>query len=161
MLQNVWQDVRYGFRGLIKRPAFTALPCSPRRSGLGARRGFQRYPERLLDPGPYADATASHMSDGMRAESQPGGRQAFQTAEFPRFPEQPGSSKTSSAAGSKTPFCHQGRDAAVCCGLVDANTFRFWAYRRNSAGALSIGRRAGSASRVCDVTQMWVEQVQH
>ena len=56
MLQNIWQDVRYGFRGLVNRPSFTAIAVLTIALGIGSAAAiFSVIQNVLLDPAPYAD----------------------------------------------------------------------------------------------------------
>jgi predicted permease len=55
-VHNLWHDVRYGFRGLIGQPTFTALVVFTLALGVGSAAAiFSVIQNVLLDPAPYRD----------------------------------------------------------------------------------------------------------
>jgi predicted permease len=86
MLQNLWLDVRYGFRGLVKRPGFTLIAILTLALGIGSAAAiFSVIQNVLLDPAPYADVERIayvQIRDASRTQPGGGGRTAFQVPEF-------------------------------------------------------------------------------
>ena len=55
-MHNLWQDVRYAFRGLVAQPSFTALAILTLALGVGSAAAiFSVIQNGLLDPAPYKD----------------------------------------------------------------------------------------------------------
>jgi len=83
-MQTIWQDLRYGLRGLANRPSFTLLAVLNLGLGIGAATTiFSVIQNVLLDPFPYTDAhrvAAIQIHD--TTTSRPGGRSFFQVPEF-------------------------------------------------------------------------------
>src|SRR5579871_3736258 len=89
-MHSVWQDLRYGVRGLCNRPSFTVLAVLALALGIGAATTiFSVIQNVLLDPFPYTDAgrVVSIMIHDV-SSSRPGGRTFFQTPEFLDYVEQ-------------------------------------------------------------------------
>ena len=86
----IWQDLRYGLRGLGNRPGFTILAVLTLALGIGAATTiFSVIYNVMLDPFPYVDARrvgAIMIRDA--SSSRPGGRNFFQVAEFLEYQEQ-------------------------------------------------------------------------
>jgi predicted permease len=89
-MHTVWQDLRYGFRGLAARPGFTALAVLTLGLGIGAATTiFSVIQNVLLDPFPYTDARrVANIQVRDIARNQPGGRSFFQLAEFLDYRDQ-------------------------------------------------------------------------
>ncbi|HEY7502039.1 MAG TPA: ABC transporter permease [Vicinamibacterales bacterium] len=89
-MHTVWQDLRYGFRGLVARPGFTVLAVLTLGLGVGAATTiFSVIQNVLLDPFPYTDARrVANIQVRDIARNQPGGRSFFQLAEFLDYQEQ-------------------------------------------------------------------------
>src|SRR4029453_14421694 len=89
-MQTLWQDVRYGLRGIGNRPGFAFLAILTLGLGMGATTTiFSAIQNILLDPFPYTDprrvpAIQTHDLSSAR----PGGRGAMQVPEFLDFQEQ-------------------------------------------------------------------------
>jgi predicted permease len=87
---SVWQDLRYGFRGLRAGPGFAALAMGTLALGIGAATTmFSVVKNVLLSPFPYKNAEqiatfAIHNLDN----PHPGGRQGLQAAEFLEYRRQ-------------------------------------------------------------------------
>src|SRR6185369_15718937 len=83
-MQTIWQDLRYGFRGLANRPSFAMLAVLKLALGIGAAPTiFSVIQNVLLDPFPYADARRVAMVQIRdTTSSRPGGRSFFQVPEF-------------------------------------------------------------------------------
>ncbi len=128
MLQNVWQDVRYGFRGLIKRPGFTALAMLTLALGIGSAAAiFSVIQNVLLDPAPYTEVDRiAYVQIRDSSRSQPGGRQAFQTPEFLDYQEQSQVFEDVIGGGFEDALITT-KDGTLqfAAGLVTPNTFRF------------------------------------
>ncbi len=106
MLQNVWQDVRYGLRGLIARPGFTIVAMLTLALGIGSAAAiFSVIQNVLLDPAPYADVDRIayvQIRDASRSDRT--GAPPFSWPSFSTTRNRARSSRTSSAGASKTPF---------------------------------------------------------
>src|SRR5919112_5134322 len=89
-MQTLWQDIRYGVRGIGNRPGFAVLAIVTLGLGMGATTTiFSAIQNILLDPFPYTDArrvAAIRIHD--LASADQGGRGAFQVPEFLDFQEQ-------------------------------------------------------------------------
>src|SRR4029453_17405026 len=90
IVQTLWQDVRYGLRGIANRPGFAFLAILTLALGMGATTTiFSAIQNILLDPFPYTDAhrvAAIQIRD--TSSARPGGRTFFQVAEFLDYQEQ-------------------------------------------------------------------------
>ncbi|HEX2445067.1 MAG TPA: ABC transporter permease [Vicinamibacterales bacterium] len=89
-MRAIWQDVRYGFRGLYKQPGFTALAVLTLALGIGAATTmYSAIHNILIDPYPFPDVdrfVTVQIHDSSRA--RPGGRIFFQVPEFLDLQEQ-------------------------------------------------------------------------
>jgi putative ABC transport system permease protein len=89
-MQTIWQDVRYGWRGLVRERGFASLAVVTLALGIGAATTiFSVIHNVLLDPFPYKDAdrvVALQIRDTTRAG--PGGRTFYQVPEFLDYQEQ-------------------------------------------------------------------------
>src|SRR5262245_65282213 len=83
-MQTIWQDLRYGLRGLASRPSFAVLAVLNLALGIGAATTiFSVIQNVLLDPFPYADARSVAMIQiHDTTSSRPGGRSFFQVPEI-------------------------------------------------------------------------------
>jgi putative ABC transport system permease protein len=128
MLQNVWRDVRYGFRGLVTRPGFTLIAMLTLALGIGSAAAiFSVIQNVLLDPAPYADVERiAYVQIRDASRSEPGGRTAFQTAEFLDYVQQ-SQVFEDVIGGSFEDALLTTKDGTFqfAAGLVTPNTFRF------------------------------------
>jgi predicted permease len=89
-MTSVWQDLRYGVRGLRKQPSFTVMAVLALALGIGAATTiFSAIENVLLDPFPYVDANRVvqiAIHDATRAGE--GGRTGYNTLEFLDIQEQ-------------------------------------------------------------------------
>jgi putative ABC transport system permease protein len=89
-MQTLWQDVRYGLRGIWNRPGFAILAILTLALGMGSTTTiFSAIQNILLDPFPYTDArrvAAIQIHD--LSSARPGGRGALQVPEFLDYQEQ-------------------------------------------------------------------------
>ena len=83
-MRTLWQDLRYGIRGLANRPSFAFLAILNLALGIGAATTiFSVIQNVLLDPFPYADARRVAMIQiHDTTSSRPGGRSFLQVPEF-------------------------------------------------------------------------------
>jgi putative ABC transport system permease protein len=89
-MHSLWQDLRYGLRGLRNQPSFTLLAALALALGIGAATTiFSVIQNVLLDPFPYTNAerVVSIMIHDV-SNSRPGGRTFFQLPEFLDYQEQ-------------------------------------------------------------------------
>jgi putative ABC transport system permease protein len=128
MLQNVWRDVRYGFRGLVTRPGFTLIAMLTLALGIGSAAAiFSVIQNVLLDPAPYADVDRiAYFEIRDASRSQPGGRRGFQVPEFLDYQEQSQVFEDVIGSGFEDALLTT-TDGTLqfAAGLVTPNTFRF------------------------------------
>jgi putative ABC transport system permease protein len=89
-VNSIWQDLRYGLRGLRKQPGFTILAILALALGIGsATTIFSVIDNVLLDPFPYTDAQRIVIFQIHDVESgERGGRSGFSIPEFLDYKEQ-------------------------------------------------------------------------
>ena len=117
MLQNVWQDVRYGFRGLVTRPGSRSSRSLTLALGIGSAAAiFSVIQNVLLDPAPYTDVDRiAYVQIRDASRSEPGGRTAFQVAGVSRLPgTEPGVRRRHRRRLRRRAAHDDGRHAAVC-----------------------------------------------
>src|SRR5215472_12063195 len=89
-MTSIWQDLRYGVRGLRKQPSFTVMAVLALALGIGAATTiFSAIENVLLDPFLYVDANRVvqiAIHDATRAGE--GGRTGYNTLEFLDIQEQ-------------------------------------------------------------------------
>ncbi|HEY7182712.1 MAG TPA: ABC transporter permease, partial [Blastocatellia bacterium] len=90
MIPDLWQDLRYGARTLLKRPGFTLIAVLTLALGIGATTTiFSAIWNILLNPFPYKDADRMVVMQIHDTSSpRPRGRAGFQTLEFLDYQEQ-------------------------------------------------------------------------
>jgi putative ABC transport system permease protein len=90
LVGNLWQDVRYGCRGLLRQPAFTNVAVLTLALGIGAAAAiFSVIQNVLLDPAPYADVDRIAIMFIRDVKSGAGlGRNAFQIPEILEYQRQ-------------------------------------------------------------------------
>ena len=127
-MHSIWQDFRYGLRGLRNQPLFTALALLALGLGIGAATTiFSVIQNVLLDPFPYAGAdrvVAFYIHD--TTNSRPGGRGSFQIPEFLDYKEQTRVFEDVIGGGSEDALIStaEGTEQYVG-GYVSENMFRF------------------------------------
>ena len=128
-MHAIWQDLRYGLRGLGNRPGFTILAVLTLALGIGAATTiFSVIYNVMLDPFPYLDARrvgAIQIRDA--TSTRPGGRNFLPGRRVPRIP----------GTEPRLRGCHRRLDAKTCCmttaegteqltgGMTTPNTFSF------------------------------------
>ncbi len=127
-MHSVWQDLRYGLRGLRNQLSFTVLAALALALGSGAATTiFSVIQNVLLDPFPYTNAerVVSIMIHDLR-NSRPGGRTAFQLAEFLDYQEQNHVFDEVIGGGGEDILMTNGEGTEQFDGgTVTPNTFRF------------------------------------
>lgn len=89
-MQSLWRDIRYGLRGLLANPGFSALAMITLALGIGAGTTmFSVIKNVLLSPFPYKDAwqIATFVIHNLDT-ARPGGRGFLKPAEYLEFREQ-------------------------------------------------------------------------
>src|ERR1035438_9427666 len=89
-MQSLWQDLRYGMRGMRANPGFAALAILTLGLGIGAGTTmFSVIKNVLLSPFPYKDATRMAAFDIHDLDSaRPGGRGDMRAAEYLEYRQQ-------------------------------------------------------------------------
>jgi predicted permease len=127
-MHTIWQDVRYGARGLRNRPGFAALAVLTLALGIGATTTiFSVIQNVLLDPFPYTDAHRVAMIQIHDVSTaRPGGRSGFQVPEFLDYQEQNHVFEEVIGGSYEDVLIANGEGTEQFAGgLVTANTFRF------------------------------------
>jgi putative ABC transport system permease protein len=127
-MRSLWQDFRYGLRGLRNRPGFALLAILTLALGIGAATTiFSVIQNVLLDPFPYTDAERVAMIQIHDVTSnRPGGRTAFQVREFLEYQEQNHVFEEVIGGGNEDVLHNTGDGTEQFTGgYVTPNTFRF------------------------------------
>jgi len=127
-MQTLWQDLRYGLRGLRNRPGFACLAILTLALGIGATTTiFSVIQNVLLDPFPYTDAERVAMIQIHDAASnRPGGRSAFQVPEFLDYQSQNHVFEEVIGGGGEDVLQNTGEGTEQFTGgYVTPNTFQF------------------------------------
>src|SRR5215472_11178347 len=89
-MHSLWQDLKYGLRGMRRQPSFTALAVAALALGIGSVTTiFSVIENVLLNPFPYANAERIVLV-GIRDTAEPGatGRTYYSVPEFLDYQEQ-------------------------------------------------------------------------
>lgn len=127
-METLWQDVRYGIRGIANRPGFAFLAILTLALGIGAATTiFSVIQNVMLDPFPYTDA---HRVAAMRirdlTRDAQGGRGGLQTAEFLDYQSQNNVFEDVIAGGGGDVLLTTNEGTELFNGgLVSGNTFQF------------------------------------
>jgi putative ABC transport system permease protein len=127
-MQNLWQDFKYGVRGIGQRPGFAILAMLTLALGIGAATTiFSVIKNVLLDPFPYLDSRrVASIQIRDLSRSQPGGRTAFQVPEFLEYQAQNSVFEDVIAGTTEDVLMATGDSTELLQGgLVSANMFRF------------------------------------
>ena len=162
MLQHVWQDVRFGFRGLVTRPGFTIIAIFTLALGIGSAAAiFSVIQNVLLDPAPYSDVDRiAYVQIRDSSRSQPGGRTAFQVPEFLDYQQQSQVFEDVIGGGFEDALLTT-KDGTLqfAAGLVTPNTFRFLGVAPQLGRGIVDSDVAPGASPVFVMShKMWVAQ---
>jgi putative ABC transport system permease protein len=127
-MQTIWQDVRYGARGIANRPGFAFVAILTLALGIGAATTiFSVIYNVLLDPFPYTDAhrvVTIQIRDVTR--TGPGGRNFFQVPEFLDYQEQNNVFEDVIGGSFEDVLMTTGEGAELLTGgLVTSNMFTF------------------------------------
>ncbi|MDO8539336.1 MAG: ABC transporter permease [Opitutaceae bacterium] len=127
-MDSLWQDLRYGFRGLRNQPAFTALAVLTLGLGIGATSTmYSVIYNVLVDPFPYREAERV-VAMQIRNADQPkqSGRNYFSTPEFLDYVEQSTVFEDVIAGGyEEILFTRSDGTELLRAGLVSGNNFTF------------------------------------
>src|SRR5713226_9990657 len=127
-MHAIWQDARFGLRGLRKQPGFAALAALTLGLGIaGATTIFSVIQNVLLDPYPYAHVDRNvtiEIRDAARP--QRGGRSFFRLPEFLDYQSQL-QSYEEVIAGNNQDVLYTTAEGTqqFDAGLVSGNTFAF------------------------------------
>jgi putative ABC transport system permease protein len=127
-MQTIWQDLRYGLRGIANHPGFSLLAIVTLALGIGASTTiFSVIHNVMLDPFPYTDAERVAMIQIHDLSSGwPGGRSFFQIPEFLAYQDQNHVFDEVIGGTMEDVLQTTGEGTEqVTGGLVTPNTFRF------------------------------------
>jgi putative ABC transport system permease protein len=127
-MHSIWQDVKYGLRGLRKQPGFAALAALTLGLGIGgATTIFSVIQNVLLDPYPYAHVERNvtiEIRDATRPER--GGRSFLRLPEFLDYQSQLQSyEEVIAGSGQDVLYTTAEGTEQFDGGLVSGNTFAF------------------------------------
>jgi putative ABC transport system permease protein len=160
-MQTLWQDLRYGLRGIAQRPGFAFLAILTLGLGMGATTTiFSAIQNILLDPFPYTDAhrvAAIQIHDTTSA--RPGGRNFFQPREFLDFQEQNHVFDEVIGGTMEDVLLSTGEGTELLTGgLTTANTFTFLGVRPVlGRGITSDDAKAGAPPVFVMADKMWLK----
>jgi putative ABC transport system permease protein len=127
-METLWQDLRYGVRGVANRPGFAFLAILTLALGIGAATTiFSVIQNVLLDPFPYTDArrVAAIRIRDLTRDGQ-GGRGGLQAAEFLDYQNQNNVFEDVIGGGGGDVLLTTNEGTELFNGgLVTGNTFRF------------------------------------
>jgi putative ABC transport system permease protein len=126
-MNSVWQDLRYGLRSLRKQPAFALLAVVTLGLGIGAATTiFSVVQNVLLDPFDFPADRIVALQVRDLTQARPGGRGAFQVAEFLDYQEQVQSFEEVIAGAAEDVLYSTPEGAEQFIGgLVSVNNFSF------------------------------------
>jgi putative ABC transport system permease protein len=161
-MHALWQDLRYGLRGLRNGPGFAILAILTLALGIGAATTiFSVIQNVLLDPFPYADAGRVAMIQIHDvASARPGGRSAFPVPEFLEYQEQNHVFEEVIGGGGEDVLLNTSEGTEQFWGgYVTPNTFRFLGVPALvGRGLTPEDARPGAAPVFVMAHRMWLKQ---
>ena len=158
-MDSLWQDLRYGLRGLRKQPAFTALAVVTLALGIGATTTMYSVIYNVLfNAFPYHEAervVAFQIRNSERPQNT--GRNMFQTAEFLDYVEQ-STVFEDVIAGTfdEVLFTRDSGTELIQAGLVSGNNFKFLGVPALAGRILTADDGKPGAPPVCVLShKMW------
>ena len=126
-MQNLWQDIRYGLRGLVTQPSFSVLAILTLALGIGSTAAiFSVIQNVLLDPAPYVDwDRIAYVEIRDAARNTGGGRTAFQVPEFLEYRQNQVFEEVIGGAFEDILLTTKEGTLQFSGGLVTPNTFQF------------------------------------
>jgi predicted permease len=162
LLGNLWQDVRYGIRGLIAQPGFTVVAVLTLGLGIGSAAAiFSVIQNVLLNPAPYADLDRVVYVQIRDATSPAlGGRTWYSTSEFLEYQEQNQSFEDVIAGSTEDVLLRTTEGTEQFRGaLVTPNTFPFVGLPAALGRVLTTADAAPDAAPVFVMShQMWLSR---
>jgi putative ABC transport system permease protein len=152
-MQTMWQDLKYGVRGLVSRPAFAGLAVLTLGLGIGAATTiFSVIQNVLLDPFPYTDARrVANVQVRNLASGQQGGRSFFRVPEFLDYLEQSSVFEEVIGGTNEEVLLTTGESTELFSGgRVTPNTFSFLGV------PAALGRTLGDADAKADAPPVFV-----
>ena len=161
-MHSVWQDFRYGLRGLRKQPAFAFLAVLTLGLGIGAATTiFSVIQNVLLDPYPYREAHRVVVFQIRDAKSTRfGSRTFFQVPEHLDYQEQIQSFEEVIAGGFEDILYTTGEGTEQLSGaLMSGNTFSFLGVPAARGRVLTPEDTKPGAAPVCVMShKLWVSR---
>ena len=162
LIGNVWRDVRYGFRGLIRERTFTAIAILTLALGIGPTAAiFSVIQSVLLDPAPYADLDrVVYMQIRDLSSPNLGGRTWYSVPEFLEYQEQSDSFEDVIAGSTEDVLLRTAEGTEQFRGaLVTPNTFPFVGLPPSVGRVLNtVDAEPGATAVFVMSHQMWVSR---